>query len=83
MTLSGCSLAVQVLESGPMNGSRKPMLFWKLHFGRRKELAKFGVPAAAVRTGFDKQRLIWVNIFASMDLRQATSGGLSMVNPIV
>ena len=57
--------------------------FLELALQGLKEHVPLGVPTAFVQTHVDKQRWLWVNIFARMDLRRTIPGGSTMVNPIV
>ena len=80
--MSGCTPATEVMDSGVMNGSTRPMISWKQRFGGR-EAIESGVPAVVVGTRRARQRKPWGSISISMDLCQATPDGTAMVKPVV
>ena len=62
--MSGRTWAGPIGVTGAMNGLRRPMLSLIEHLQRPKERVPLCVPATVVRTGVNKQRRSWVNIFA-------------------
>jgi hypothetical protein len=63
MTVSGWTRAAQVRVCPLMNGLTRLMLSWSRFGARLEEPVPFGVLAADVQTGRDKERMSWVDIF--------------------